>query len=253
MQNGGSSTTEYAMFGLNHSGTKTNWFRNSGAGVPAGWSYDGIWAYVEADGAALGDYVLNSAPAVGAVVGPTALTSRSAASLASVFHQPPWTSGLAGAPANSPNTTTPSWAEVELSQIGKIVTLKINNAVIMTYSNTTAFTNGNVMIGYNDAYDSIGTGGGGLVIYDNMRVVSLPAGPQITGIHLAGNNVVIDFSWGINEPASNFKLQTATTVAGPYTDDTSTSTTYTVVSPGSSFRVTTPQNGATRFYRLRHL
>ena len=258
MQNGSAGTTEYAMFGINHSGTKTNWFRNSGAGVVIpNWTYDGIWAYVEADGAALGDYVLNSAPTVnsGGVIGPTALASRLASTLTDVFHQPPWSSGSGpGAPGNAYNTTTPSWAEVELSQLNNAITLKINNTVIMNYSNATAFTNGNIMLGYDDAYDSIGTGGGGLVIYDNVRVVGLPdVGLRITNISLSGTNAVIDFTWPLNDPASSFKLQSATTVTGPYTDDTNAATTYSVVEPGASYRIVTPRTGAIRFYRIRHL
>ena len=195
------------MFGINHSGNATNWFRNSGTGVPAGLAnYDGVWAYVEADGAALGDYVLNTAPATGTLNGPTVLASRSASTLTGVFHQPPWSSAAAaGAPGNSVSTTTPSWCEVELSQINKIVTLKINNTVIMTTSNTTTYTSGNVMLGYNDAYDSIGTGGGGFAIYDNVRVVSLPAGIQITNLVKLGVNAQIDFTWfrTTRQPRSN--------------------------------------------------
>jgi hypothetical protein len=67
-----------------------------------------------------------------------------------------------------------------MSQIAGIITLRINNTVIFTYTNTTPFTNGNIMLGYDDAFDSIGTGGGGLVIYDNVRVVTV-APPAIVG------------------------------------------------------------------------
>ena len=38
-----SVSTEYVLFGINHSGTKTNWFRKSPGGVPAGWTFDGIF------------------------------------------------------------------------------------------------------------------------------------------------------------------------------------------------------------------
>jgi len=255
MQNGSASTTEYSMFGINHSGTFTNWFRNSTTGNP-GYNFDGIWAYVEADGAALGDYILNSAPPVtiSGVTGPTALASRLASTLTQTFHNPPWSSGSgAGAPGNVPTTTTPSWAQVELSQINRIITLKINNTVIFSYSNTTAFTSGNIMLGYDDAFDSIGSGGGGEVIYDNVRVVALPAGLQIKSIATVSTNAQIDFSWFLNDNATAFKLQSATNVTGPYVDDTNTATAYSVVSPANTYRIVTPRTTATRFYRVRHL
>lgn len=254
MQNASAGTTEYALFGINHSGNATNWFRNSGTGVPAGLAdYDGIWAYVEADGAALGDYVLNTGPATGALNDPTVLASRSASSLADVFHQPPWTSGSgAGAPGNAVGSLTPSWCEVELSQINGVVTVKLNNTVVMTTANTTAYTGGNVMVGYNDAYDSIGSGGGGFVVFDNVRVISLGSGIQITSIAKIGDNVQMDFSWPLNDPASAFKLYSATSPAGPYAPDNNPATTYSINVPAASYRVVTPAADSARFFRIQH-
>jgi hypothetical protein len=252
----GSFTTEYALCGINHSGTQTNWFRNSGAGVVGGYNFDGVWAYIEADGAALGDYILNSGPAVtnAGVVDPTTLASQTAVNMARIFHTPPWApgAGAGGAPSNLQATTTPVWAQVELSQIGKIVTLKIDNAVILSYSNTTPYTAGNVMLGYDDAFDSQGPADAA-VVYDNVRVVSLPPGLHIDQIQAIGGNAQIDFSWFENDPANAFKLQLATNVVGPYVDDTNTATAYSVVSPASSYRIVTPRTTATRFYRVRHL
>lgn len=254
VQNGSSGTTEYAMLGINHSGNATNWFRNSGTGVPAGLaSYDGIWAYIEADGAALGDYVLNTGPAQGTLNDPTVLASRSASTLTGVFHQPPFTSGSgAGAPGNTLTSLTPSWCDVEMSQIGKVVTLKINNTVIMSTTVTNAYTSGNVMLGYDDAYDSIGGGGGGYVIFDNVRVVSLGSGIQITNVAKLGNNAQIDFTWSANDPATAFKLYSAANVAGPYTADTNAATVYSVNVPAASYRVVTPATNTVRFFRIQH-
>jgi parallel beta-helix repeat protein len=207
MQNGSAATTEYATFGMNHSGTQTNWFRNSGTGIAPGWTGDGIWAYVEADGAALGDYILNSGTVVtnGGVIDPVTVASRNASTLTQQFHQPPWTSGSgSGAPGNTPSTTTPSWAEVELSQINNVITLRINNTVIFAYTNTTAFTNGNIMLGYDDAFDSIGSGGGGLVVYDNVRVVTVnppSIAVQPTNV-IAGVGTNVSFAVTVNPTAT---------------------------------------------------
>lgn len=247
IQNSGVATTEYALFGINHSGTKTNWHRNNPGGVP-GPSFDGLFYSVEADGAALGDYVLYSSPAT-AGNNPTALTpGRNASTLTQVFKTPPWTPGAAagGAPANLPFSTTPCWADVEVSQIGNVVTLKINNTVIFAYTNTTAYTSGNIMLGYTDAYDSIGSGEGG-VIYDNVRVIDLKR-PIITSFQLIGTNVVVNFAWTLDDPTSAFRLQKATAVGGPYADDGSA--VITRLSPGV-YQASTPFTGGNVFFRIK--
>jgi hypothetical protein len=259
MQNGGAGTTENALFGINHDTTHTNWYDNS-ASVQDGSTFDGIWASVVADASVLPDarahdYQLFSGPGtnLAGFYGPTLLTNRESSTLTDVFHQPPWTSGSgAGSPGNSPSTETPSWAEVELRQVNGIVTLSINGTNILTYANTTTSTHGDIMLGYNDAYDSIGSGGGGFVIYDNVRVVDL-GGVTQSSVHIStitrnGNNVQIDFTAGSGEATTAFKLVSATTVAGPYIDDN----TATITSlGGSNYRITTTATDAMRFYQIR--
>jgi hypothetical protein len=179
------STTEYTLFGINQSGTKTNWFRGSGTGVPVGWMFDGLTYDIENDAAALllGDYALFSSPTVtnsSGVVTPTTLVSRAAGTLAGVLKAPPYSGGAVGGgtPANLAGSTTPSWAQVEISQIGKLITMKINNTVILTYTNSTPYTNGNIMLGYDDAYDSVGDLNSS-VIFANVQVVQIGL-PAIT-------------------------------------------------------------------------
>jgi hypothetical protein len=259
MQNAGVGTTENAMFGINHDTTHTNWYSNSGVGVTADAAFDGVWASVVTDASVLSnpfahDYQLFTAPAktVSGIYGPTLVTNRDAVTLTNVFHQPPWTSGGgAGSPGNIPSSTTPSWAEVELMQTNGVITLTINNTNIFTYTNTTASTHGDIMLGYDDAFDSIGSGEG-MVIFDNVRVVDLGGvaqGPiHISSITANGNNVQIDFTAGNGEATSAFKLVSATTVTGPYVDDN----TATITSlGGSNYRVTTTATDAMRFYQIR--
>src|SRR5207247_119076 len=156
---------------------------------------------------ALGDYLLFSAPQAGAIPGPTTLAQRNASTLTEVFHQPPWTAGGgAGSPANLPMTTTPSWAQVELRQVDGVVTLTINNTNIFSYTNCTQFTHGDIMVGYDDSFNSIGSGGGGLVIYDNVRVINLggvqPENIKITSIMMVGGSVQMDFTVASGRPVS---------------------------------------------------
>ncbi len=216
---GATFTTEYAIFGINHSGTKTNWFRNTGTGFAG--SYDGVWAVVEADASGTDDYILFSSPTVanGTVWGPTYYARAGAGAFNQNFQSPPWTVGGigGGSPANLLTTTTPGWAEVELSQVGGVVTLKINNTKILEYANTTPYTSGNIMLGYDDAYDSKGVFEAS-VIYANARVVRLTsvAPATITSIVPVGSPVIT--SYNINYTGgsgSQFVLVTSPTVAAP--------------------------------------
>ena len=197
--NSGSSSTEYGLFGINHSGAMTNWFRNSGLGVDSGWAFDGLFYEVESDGSGLGDYVLRSSPTVtsAGIVGPSTLAARTASTLTQVFKNPPYNipASLSGAPANLPGSTTPSWAEVEISQSNNVATLKINNTTILSYTNAGAYTKGNIVLGYEDAYDAIGNlyagSGEACVVYDNVRVVNLDTqAPLITAQPTSQTNVV---------------------------------------------------------------
>ncbi len=124
----------------------------------------------------------------------------------------------------------------------------------MTFSNSTPFTSGNIMLGYCDAYDSI-MGGNSGVVYDNVRVVSLAGAvfsPATVTFSGTGNaNVTTRFTFSLDEPTSAFKLQKAVAVVGPYADTTAT---ITKVSPGVYTATTTRAPGdATAFYRVRYI
>ncbi len=239
----GASTTEYALFGINHSGTKTNWFRNSAGGVPSG-SFDGLFYGIESDGAALGDYVLYSSPTTTGN-NPTALTpGRNASTLTQVFKTPPFFAG--GAPSNPEYNSQASWADVEISTIGGVVTLKINQTTIFSYTNTTTYTSGNIMLGYTDAYDSVGPAASG-VIYDNLRVINLTAPTVvITGINVVGGNVVINFTGPASDLASAYTLQEAPAATGPYGDVSAT-----IIGSGGNYTATRALGGAAQFYRIK--
>ena len=242
------STTEYALFGINHSGEKANWFRNSTGGVPGG-VFDGLFFGVEADGAALGDYVIYSAPTT-AGNNPTALTPGvNASTLTGIFKVPPFGGGLAGAPGNSELSTTPCWADVEIRHFNGVVTLIINRTPIMSYTNATAFTSGNLMLGYCDAYDSVMSGNSG-VVYDNLRVVRLASTsrPNITNIQLVGGNVEISFAGEAGDTTADFALQEAGTVNSTYGDVSAT-----ITGSAGSFKAVRAVGDSPRFYRIKRV
>jgi hypothetical protein len=196
VQNSSSTTqskVEDAIFGINHSGTRTNWFRNqvSGTSSPGAPTLsDGLWFDVGADGTGGGgantDYGAWSGPTwtngVG-VIGPTNLINKLASTTRQIFKKPPFDAGpaLGGSMANTVINPTPTWVQVEVSQLGNLITWKVNNTVIFSYPNTNlvagSYTNGTIMLGYTDPWDDLGnssaTSGEAGVIYDNVRVVSI--------------------------------------------------------------------------------
>lgn len=238
-------STEYALFGINHSGNSTNWFNNSPGGPPAGSTFDGIFYGVESDGAGLGDYVAYSSPTTGGN-NPTALSAgRTVGTLTNVLKSPPWV--IAGAPANNVTLGTPIWADVEVSQIGNLITLRVNNSTIFTYTNATPYSSGNIMVGYVDAFNSVSLASSYMII-DNVRVVRL-VGLKVASVVELGANMQIDFTFDLNDGPTSFTVQSASTVTGPYLDVPAT---IIQTAPGS-YRATVAKNGSAQFYRLRQL
>ena len=254
IQNDTASTTEYALFGINHSGTKTNWFRNSTAGFngvdPNGWSFDGVFYDVESDGADLGQYVGYSSPTT-ALNNPTPITPGIGADgLTGVFKSPPWTVGAigGGASANLYGSATPIWADVELKQINGVIYWSINHTLIFAYTNTTSYKSGNIMLGYTDAYDSIGSSGGS-VIYANARVISL-ANPVIKSIVDPVAGMTIVFQANAGDVPAQFTLQKSSPLAaGPYADVASTITSL----GGGVFQAVKAKDASPAFYRIRRI
>lgn len=251
----GASATEYALFGLNHSGTKANWFNNGSGGTP-GATYDGIFCAIEADGGGLGagnialggDFALYSAPTtagnvptrLGGVVGTTSDV------LKDVFKSPPY--GIAGVPSSRQGELgATTWADVELSQIGNVITLRVNNTPILSYNNTNEFTSGNIMIGYTDPYSSVGSSQS-FVLIDNLRVVRLQ-GITIATVTDLGSELQLDFTFDLADAPSAFEVLRGTAA----TDITSpANATITELSPGS-YRAVVAKVGDQQFYRVRHL
>ena len=188
-----SYTTEGPIFGINHGGEQTNWLSSSGvvSGGPS-WGSDGVWYWVSADGgAAAGDY-LEYTGLGGALpnTGWTQVQSKARTAFTGIFKNPQPYSTLngsaaaAGLPANSSAANgiayggyTNAWADVEIKTVKNLVTMSINKSVVFTYTNTTTFTNGTLMFGYNDPFSSVGAPDGA-VYFSDLKVVRL-AGPVI--------------------------------------------------------------------------
>jgi hypothetical protein len=251
--NASAGTTEHAIFGVNHSGSLTNWVRQTGGGVinPAAGA-DGLWFAIVADASAvngLGHVAYTGTPATA----PALLANIDPTTLSGIFKTPPFAAGdggVGGAPAQRASDATRNWSDVEVKVEGDLVTCSINRNVLFQLVNSTAYKSGNLMLGYNDQFDSVGSDGA--AYFSNLRVVRLdsvpPPQPTITGIRIAGNNVEIDFT-STSGQAAQFQLVGANAVTGPFATDTGASLQQT---GNGQFRATVAAGaGPARFFLIK--
>ncbi|MEY4917277.1 MAG: hypothetical protein RL616_1190, partial [Verrucomicrobiota bacterium] len=265
------NSTEGAIFGINHTGSQSNWWYGGGFITNQTWTSDGVWYYVTAQPAGFssaGDYAeytgqggTNNNP------GWTRLATKAQAAFSQVFKDNPGPftclDGLgnqtAGVPANgSPalGWDVSTWSDVEIKQQDNIVTMSINHSAIFSYTNTTVWTNGYLMLGYADPFGaSVGNTEAG-VYYANLQVVQLPslAPPVITvsNIVISGGNVLVKFTTTSgSDTTSSFVLRSSGTVNGTYAD-VSPAATITSLG-GNQFQASTPYlGGGALFYRIYH-
>jgi hypothetical protein len=104
------------------------------------------------------------------------------------------------------------------------------------------------MLGYTDAYDSIGSTGGS-VIYANARVISL-ANPVIKSIVDPVAGMTIVFQANAGDVPAQFTLQKSSPlVTGPYADVASTITSL----GGGAFQAVKAKDASPAFYRIRRI
>ncbi len=175
---GGTGSTEYSTYGINHTGTRVNWGGGSAS------ASDGVWFTADGEGGATTDYLAY----VGNPSGNPTVLSFAASGL-----------GANGATTNDaaieptyypifplPNYETPNspgkhWVQGEVNQINGVVTWKLNGVVVAQRTNTSSFTSGDVMLGYMDIFASLSSPlADTYVIYDNVRVLAQAIAPAIT-------------------------------------------------------------------------
>jgi hypothetical protein len=86
-------------------------------------------------------------------------------------------------PAGSPGI---QWLSGEVRQETNVITWSLNGTVIAQYTNASVYGSGNILLGYNDAFASLGDLNN-FVIFDNIRVVAL-GGPPTVGVTSSINN-----------------------------------------------------------------
>lgn len=257
--------TEGVIFGINHTGSCSNWVYGSGPSTTNNYSSDGVWYYVTAQpsGTTSGDY--QEYTGLGGTnnnTGWVLLATQDQSSYVQVYKDNPgpftcldgFGNQTPGVPANgSPvlGYDASTWCDVEIKQQSNIISMSINHTAIFVYTNTTVWTNGYLMLGYADPFGAnIGSPEAG-AYFANLQVVSLaPPTVTINSIAISGGNVIIKFTTSsASDTVSSFTLTSSSTVSGSYSAIGST-----IISLGSNqFQASTPYvGGGQQFYRILH-
>jgi hypothetical protein len=175
---GGSGSTEFGIFGINHSGTVVTW---DNANLTAS---DGVWYAVAGEAGAAVDYRAYEGSPFGR---PVLLNLFEAEMLDRDNNgqrenevnpsQPltfPLKAILPAPPGETPGAPGKQWVQVEVRQRGGEVTWLINGFVIASRQNLSGFDAGNIMIGTMDVFSSIANPREqNFTLFDNVRVVDL--------------------------------------------------------------------------------
>ena len=153
---GGTGSTEFATFGINHAGTQVVWANNA--------SSDGFWFAVSGEGGDSDDYrAYRQATLFSTTAGGYAAGSRNhtADFYQTLFPSP--TYETQGAPGKH-------WVEVEVSQHVGVIEWRLNG-MLVAFRLDTSLTTGNLMLGYMDTFSSLADPAeDNFVIFDNVRV-----------------------------------------------------------------------------------
>ncbi len=178
---GPNGSTEHALVGINHSGNFTNRVGQVGS--------DGLFFAMDGDGGAsatsttLRDYsCFRGAP----TAIPTLLLTNTAGF---TFGPTPPLGGRFSAldagfqslfPSGAPvGTAGNGWVQGEVRQETNVVTWLLNNTIVAQYTNTSVYGSGDILLGYNDAFASIGSNLT-FVVFDNISVTSLGGLPTVS-------------------------------------------------------------------------
>ena len=213
------TSTEHALFGINHSGNVTNRVGQSPS--------DGLFFALEgeADSTATSATLRDESVFRGGGSGvPVLMTTNNTTFGPTPPLAPQFDNTNPGLVSLFPSQnipgygTTPAgtaglrWLSGEVRQEFNLITWLLNGVAIAQYTNTTGYTNGNILIGYNDHFNSIGDSNN-FAIFDNLRVESLVLAPVvIQSPRLAGNNFRFDFA---TEAYESYTVQWATNLASP--------------------------------------
>lgn len=170
------TATEHTLFGINHSGAITNRVGLTNS--------DGLFFAMDGDGGVssgsttLRDFAVFRGGGTNAI--PFLLVTNTLAFgpeplLGALFDNADAGISALFPPQAIPGSTTAAgsaglrWLSVEVRQLTNQITWLLDGVVIAQYTNNFDFTNGNILIGYNDAFASLGSAAN-FALFDNLRV-----------------------------------------------------------------------------------
>ena len=219
------TSAEHALFGINHSGNITNRVNQA--------TSDGIFFAVDGDGnvanttTTIRDFGIFRGAGAGAipfmlttnntVFGPTPLLGKNFDNNDPGFTALFPAKAVTGftTPAGSPGM---GWVSGEVRQENNIITYLLNGVAIAQFTNTFGYTNGTVLLGYNDTFASLGSTNN-FVIFDNVSVTPIVFAPvKILSPQVVGTNFNFSFAseayesytvqWTTNLTAANWTTYT---------------------------------------------
>ena len=180
----GVGTSEFLTFGLNHSGDLVNWGVLSGAEqredfaaeAVGGSGSDGLWfGVVGDDGAARGlqSWEGQAGQASRYLEGEAAgVPDRDGNGNPDDDGNEPFLRTQFPSPRfEAPGVLGKRWVQVEVSQVGDVITWKIDGRIISRRTNTSPWKSGRVMVGYMDPFAGVAeVKGESWLLIDNLRV-----------------------------------------------------------------------------------
>jgi hypothetical protein len=104
------------------------------------------------------------------------------------------------------------WVSGEVRQQNYLITWLLNGTIIAQYTNIYTYTNGTILLGYNDHFNSIGDSNN-FVVLDNVRVEAIVPEPvTILSPQITGSNFSFSFA---TEPNASYTVQWATNLTPP--------------------------------------
>ncbi|PWU16790.1 MAG: hypothetical protein C5B50_12650 [Verrucomicrobia bacterium] len=250
------TSTEHGLFGINHSSLLTNRVSQPGS--------DGQFFAVDADGGVVPsssitkDFAIYvgggaSAPILlitnNTTFGPAPLLGNNFDNADTGFTNlfPP--KFITGYPSTPPGSAGLGWVSVEVRQVFTQITWLLNDVIVAQYTNNSPYS-GDVMIGYNDQFASLGDTNN-FAIIDNLRV-EMPgavSNPLFTSIVLAGNNLLISGTGGA--PLASYAVLASPNVTLPVSSWQSIQTNLFDLSGNFTFTNAFSLAPGAKFYRLR--
>lgn len=119
---------------------------------------------------------------------------------------------IPGYPTTPAGTPGLGWVSVELRQESNLITCLLNGTAIAQYTNTSPYTSGDIMLGYDDVFSSLGDPNN-FVLFDNVRVEALPVSPvTLFSPRITGSSFAFSFT---TAPYETYTVQRSTNLAVP--------------------------------------